>query len=235
VIEYSLNKNGGKQMPYAFIFDCDGVLVESELISCTAGMLAINELGISTDLAEIQTMIGKSYAGLLAYFQHREGQVDLGFTLEELVEAEDRHYFQLADGLQAMPGIISLLDQLQKAETPLAVASSGGRRKIEFSLKKTDLLHYFPLICSATEVERGKPAPDLFLYTAAKLGRKPDECIVVEDSLYGVAAGKSAGMLTVGYSASFSAAELTTAGADIVIADYTDFMPALARQGIGLQ
>lgn len=221
-------------MPFAFIFDCDGVLVDSELISCTAGALAINELGIPTDLAEIQTMIGKSYAEMLLYFQHREGRDDLGFTTEELMKTVENHYFQLAEGLQPMPGIIQLLDQLQKAGIKLAVASSGGRRKIDFSLEKTGLLPYFSVICSATEVKRGKPAPDLFLYTAEKLGKDPAACIVVEDSLYGVAAGKRAGMFTIGLTSSFSGEKLASAGSDLVIGELAELLPNLARKGIKL-
>ena len=80
------------------------------------------------------------------------------------------------------------------------------------------------MICSAEAVDKGKPEPDLFLYTARQLQREPGDCIVVEDSLYGVTAGKRAGMKTVGYIASFSAAALLEAGADLVIKDFGDFL-----------
>ncbi len=211
-------------MNHAIIFDCDGVLVDSEPVSCAAGVATLLEYGVQTDLAEIQTLIGKSYRELLEHYGRRDGQV---LDLPGFVGRVEENYFRMAGKLQASPGVAELLEQLSRLRIPIAVASSGGYRKIEFSLEKTGLREFFPVICSAVDVKRGKPEPDLFLYAAERLGTGPGQCIVVEDSLYGVLAAKRAGMTALGYSSSFPAARLRETGADGVISDFAEFFAAL--------
>lgn len=204
-------------MTYGVIFDCDGVLVDSETLSCTAAALTLNEYGIKTTLQEVQQFIGRANHEYLKYYEERDG-VKIDFA--ELNRAIQTKYFRLAAMLQPMPGVERLLEELTAARVPLAVASSGGQVKIRFSLEKTGLLKYFPRICSAEEVPKGKPEPDLFLYAAAKLGIGPENCYVVEDSIYGVMAGKRAGMRTLGYPSSFPEQVLLEAGADWIIRDF---------------
>ncbi len=216
---------------WAFIFDCDGVLVDSEPVSCAASTLTLKEHGVETDAAEMEQMIGKSYRTMLDYYAKRDQR---GLDLAEFTDQVERNYFRLAEALQPMPGVAKLLAALTERRIPLAVASSGGYRKIEFSLEKTSLRQYFPVICSAVDVAKGKPEPDLFLYAAERLGRRPAACIVVEDSIYGVMAAKRAGMFAVAYLSSFSGEQLREAGADCLLPDFAEFFPALQRAGIAL-
>jgi HAD superfamily hydrolase (TIGR01509 family) len=209
----------------AVIFDCDGVLTDNELVSCSAALAALTSYGISTDLGEVQSLIGKSNRELLEYYQGRD---EVGLDLAELDSAIERQYFRLAQDLRPMPGVVTLLEGLKEAGVPVAVASSGSHAKIGFTLEKIGLKQYFPIICSASEVKRGKPEPDLFLYTAQKLNRKPGDCIVVEDSLYGVQAAQRAWMTAVGLVGSFSRVELLKAGADVVIEGFDEFAKKLS-------
>ena len=105
----------------------------------------------------------------------------------------------------------------------MAVASSGRLPRIRFSLAETGLDGYFDTVCSATEVERGKPAPDLFLLAARRLGVPPCRCIVIEDSVPGLEAAARAGMLGLGFTSSHPAPVLVGAGADRTFDAYAGF------------
>jgi HAD superfamily hydrolase (TIGR01509 family) len=118
------------------------------------------------------------------------------------------------------PGLVAVLEQLRAKGVPMAVASSGRPKKIEFNLEQGRLTEFFDIVVSSVEVERGKPAPDLFLLAASRLGLAPEQCVVVEDSVFGVQAARSAKMLTFGYTSSFSEAVLRDAGAHQVFDDY---------------
>jgi HAD superfamily hydrolase (TIGR01509 family) len=217
-------------MKYGVIFDCDGVLVDSEKLSCGATALTLNQFGVKTDLQEIRQFIGRANHEYLHYFEQRDG---ITLDIDRISQAVQENYFRVAEALQPMPGIERLLQELTTAEIPIAVASSGAQAKIRFSLEKTGLLKYCPVLCSAVEVAKGKPEPDLFLWAAKRLQLAPEHCYVVEDSLYGVMAGKRAGMLTIGYSSSFPETKLRDAGAAWVIDNYATL--AVAIEGLQLR
>jgi HAD superfamily hydrolase (TIGR01509 family) len=204
-------------MNYGVIFDCDGVLVDSEKISCGATALTLNQFGIKTDQQEVEQFIGRANHEFMHYFEQRDG---ITLDIDRINHAILENYFRVAVALQPMPGIGRLLRELTAARIPIAVASSGVQAKTRFSLEKTGLLKYLPLLCSATEVAKGKPEPDLFLSAASRMGLTPEQCFVVEDSLYGVTAGQRAAMITIGYCSSFSEEQLLAAGATWVISDY---------------
>ena len=123
------------------------------------------------------------------------------------------------------------LETLSARGASLAVASSGSQQKIRFSLELTGLDRYFATICSAAEVERGKPAPDLFLHTARQLGREPATCVVVEDSVPGIQGARAAGMRALGFTSSHPAGSLLAAGAGAIFDSYADFEEGLAAVG----
>jgi len=217
----------------AVIFDCDGVLVDSEAIGCQATTGVLVAHGVQTSLGEIQEkMMGKSIKEILDYFARRDG-----IELDPLVISKEAeaYYFRHAQELRPMPGVNGLLEKFWARRMPLAVASSGGHAKIEFSLEKTGLRRYFKVICGTADVARGKPEPDLFLFAAARLGKKPTDCVVIEDSINGVMAGKKAGMFTIGYTSSFSAVRLAAAGADRVVSDFTELADLVDESGQGHQ
>jgi HAD superfamily hydrolase (TIGR01509 family) len=178
------------------IFDCDGVLVDSEPLSNRALSEALRAIGIDLDVAETTaTFKGRSWKSCLQIVEGMLGHPPpAGLT----ADYEARRDAAFREALQPVPGIEAALDALDG--TPVCVASSGDHDKMRFTLGLTGLLGRFDgRIFSATEVEHGKPAPDLFLHAAESLGYAPADCVVVEDSELGVAAARAAGMRVLGY------------------------------------
>ena len=165
------------------IFDCDGVLIDSELLSARADRECLAECGIDLSVEEIlERYTGISFAGMVADLEERHGVLPADFA--------DRHRMRLwplfERELQAIPGVTAILDSLT---CRICVASSGRPERLKHALSLVGLYDRFqPNIFSATEVRRGKPAPDLFLYAAERMGVMPERCVVVEDSMPGVTA-----------------------------------------------
>jgi len=208
----------------ALIFDCDGVLVDSEKLSCGAWLPVLERRGIHAVLADIEAFIGKSDQAVLDHYRDR---LDTQLEDEIIVERENEYFSLARDQLRTFPGLPAALSELSERRIPMAVASSGRPDKIRFSLELVGLSQYFPVTCSAVEVTHGKPAPDLFLRAAQRLGRDPGECAVVEDSLPGVEAGLRAGMRVLGFTSSYPAHVLLAAGAHAAFESYADFIDAL--------
>lgn len=125
--------------------------------------------------------------------------------------------------MEPVPGVRVLLDHLRETARPVCVASSGTPGEIEARLEATGLADYFPGRCfSASMVDQGKPAPDLFLLAGRRLGAPPARCLVIEDSPYGVIGAKAAGMTVLGYASLADAETLARAGADRVIRSMAD-------------
>jgi HAD superfamily hydrolase (TIGR01509 family) len=202
---------------YGILFDCDGVLVDSERWSCGAWIPVLKTRGIRAELADIEVFLGQSDAAVLAHYARQTGQE----LPDELIAEKEATYFELARGtLQTFPGLFEVLDRLDGHGIPVAVASSGRPHKIRFSLQQVGLSERFAAICSASEVSRGKPAPDLFIYAAKQLDISPDRCLVIEDSSAGIQAARAAGMIALGYSSSLPRERLLQAGAQRVFDDY---------------
>ncbi len=179
----------------ALIFDCDGVLVDSEPLSVAELGRTLREAGAAiTDAQIYDRMIGMSVASILAMMREEQG-VDAA-PLLDAYRARLRARFE-AD-LTPVPGIAAAIGAM--GGLPRIVASSSSPDRIAQSLRLTGLAEFFGgNICSAVEVVNGKPAPDLFLLAAERLGVSPARCIVIEDSAAGVRAAKAAGMRVVGF------------------------------------
>ena len=177
------------------ILDCDGVLVDTERIAVRIDVRVLAELGWPMTEAEvIERFMGRSDAEMTAQIEARLGR-SLGASWEEPF----RHLYREAFAAELKPvsGIVEALDAIT---IPTCVASSGTHEKIRFTLGLTGLYDRFAgRIFSVSEVARGKPAPDLFLHAAARMGVAPAACAVVEDSPYGVQAARAAGMHAFGY------------------------------------
>jgi HAD superfamily hydrolase (TIGR01509 family) len=210
------------------IFDCDGVLIDSELLSIRADRECLAECGIELSVDEIRDRYtGISFAGMVADLEARHGPLPADFA--------DRHRTRLwplfETELQAIPGVGAVLDSLT---CKICVASSGRPERLKHALSLVGLYDRFhPHIFSATEVPRGKPAPDLFLYAAERMGVMPERCVVIEDSLPGVTAAVAAGMRVIGFVGAShcrpgDAARLSAQGAIAVIDDMAQLLPALA-------
>ena len=178
------------------IFDCDGVLVDSEALSCRVHADALTRHGYAITSDQVHDR----FLGRSAKQARFEIETELGRALSDdytvHLKAEIDRVF--GEQLQPMPGIETTLARL----TPkICVASSGTPTRIRSSLTTTGLIaHFAPHLFSAADVMHGKPAPDLFLYAASQMGVAPAYCLVVEDSIPGVTAGLAAGMTVLGFS-----------------------------------
>jgi HAD superfamily hydrolase (TIGR01509 family) len=185
------------------IFDCDGVLVDSERLAVRVDVAVLAELGWSLAEKEvIERFVGVSEADF-----RREVESMLGRSLPANWEATYEPLYRNAFERELLPveGIVEALDQI---DVTTCVASSGSHEKMRFTLGLTGLYGRFEgRIFSATDVARGKPAPDLFLHAAAKMGVEPAGCVVVEDSPFGVAAARAAGMPVFAYAGGVTSAE----------------------------
>lgn len=210
--------------PELVIFDCDGVLVDSEIIAVQVDQAVLTELGWPLSEAEIiERFMGRSHAFFVA-----EVEAHVGARLPADWDAEFEHrYLEAFEAdLEAVDGIVEALDAI---DVPTCVASSGSHKRIRLTLGITGLWTRFEgRIFSAEEVAEGKPAPDLFLHAAERMGVAPGSCIVVEDSVYGVQAARRAGMRVFGYAGGLSATGLLEAGGALVFEDMRE-LPALIR------
>jgi HAD superfamily hydrolase (TIGR01509 family) len=190
-----MSSGPAQRADHLLIFDCDGVLVDSELISCRVHATVLTEYGYPiTPEAVRDRFLGRS-----ARDANREIEDELGRPLPETFDL--RRKVELLDALSrevtAVPHIHTALDAIAM---PICVASSGGHDKIFATLSRAELHHRFaPNIFSASQVDHGKPAPDLFLFAAERMACPPQRCLVIEDSVAGVTGAAAAGMTVIGY------------------------------------
>jgi len=179
------------------IFDCDGVLVDSERLSIRLDVELLATLGWPMAEDEVvERWVGRTEAAMRAEIEEH-----LGRSVEaEWAAFSERYVEAFAAELEPVDGVADAVDAVQAAGLATCVASSGDLGKIRRNLAKTGLLHRFDgRLFSADDVEHGKPAPDLFLHAAAAMGVAPGRTAVVEDSVHGVVAGVAAGMAVFAY------------------------------------
>ena len=178
------------------IFDCDGVLVDSEPLSNRALSEALTAAGHPIDPEETtRTFMGRSRASCEAIMRERFGAVP-----DYAADYERRMRAAFEAELRPVPGVAEAIEAIAATGAEVCVASSGTHEKMRMTLGLTGLYDRFAgRVFSAAEVARGKPAPDLFLHAAASLGFAPARCVVVEDSPVGVQAARAAGMRVLGY------------------------------------
>jgi HAD superfamily hydrolase (TIGR01509 family) len=208
------------------LFDCDGVLVDSERITSRVWAGLLTGYGMPTTTEEsLATYLGNSMARCLEIVQER-------FARTPPAELLPRFYADvkvaLAEEVTPVDGIIDLLDALDAAGVPYGVASNGEHEKMRTTLGATGLLARFEgRRFSAVDVARPKPAPDLFLHAAATLGFAPAHTIVVEDSPLGVQGAHAAGMTVIGYAELVSPERLLAAGAVGTVTQLAELIPVL--------
>ncbi|WP_058833972.1 HAD family hydrolase [Luteimonas abyssi] len=183
--------------PALLIFDCDGVLVDSESISCALLSNRLRAHGLAVDAGYVKRhFLGRSLRSV------REHADALGMPLPADFEATLNQALLARFGteLRPVPGVDGLLAHLRRAGIPVCAASSSHLARVKLSLDVTDLAHFFgPHVYTTEMVARGKPAPDIFLYAAAQMDTAPDRSLVIEDSVSGVRAGVAAGMRVWGF------------------------------------
>ena len=208
------------------IFDCDGVLVDSERIAIKVEAEYLAELGWPLTEAEII----ERFMGRTTEYMDEAIEAQLGGRLPgDWKDQFERHYLDaFAAGLAPVDGISEVLDQLT---LPTCVASSGSHDKLRFTLGHTGLYERFEgRIFSGYEVANSKPAPDLFLHAAARMGAEPARCAVVEDTLYGVLAARAAGMRVFGYAGGLTPTHHLEGDGTVVFHDMRE-LPGLLAAG----
>lgn len=204
------------------IFDCDGVLVDSERLAVRIEGAALAELGLKLSEAELV----ERFVGTTDGYFRRAVEAELGRPLPEDWDAVmgERYREAYRSELAAVDGVLEALAAIKQ---PTCVASNGSHAKMRFTLGITGLHDRFAgRIFSAYDVARGKPAPDLFLHAAEQMGFQPQRCVVVEDSTNGVAAARAAGMHVFAYAGGLTPGE-RLAGADTTVFEDMRALPSL--------
>ena len=204
------------------IFDCDGVLVDSERISVRIEAALLGRLGWQLTEAELaRRFMGRSQRYMVGEVEARLGSA----AAAEFARDSERLYLEAFESeLRPVDGIVGALDAIA---VPICVASSGSHEKMRYTLGLTGLLHRFEgRMFSALEVANGKPAPDLFLHAARRTGFEPEKCVVVEDGAWGVRAARAAGMRALGYAGGLTTAPSLEAEGAVAFEDMSD-LPGL--------
>lgn len=204
------------------IFDCDGVLVDSEALACEIDAQILTRIGLPYSAQDIaRKFVGVSFKDMVARLEAEHGctlPADLGVQMDSALFAKFETDLKPIEGVQE--AIFSL-------PYPRCVASSSTPDRIALSLRVTGLSDLFDHVFSATQVARGKPAPDLFLHAAKSMSASPQDCVVIEDSAAGIQGALAAGMQVIGFTGGAHcgpehAEKLRQAGASIVIERMTD-------------
>ncbi len=208
------------------LFDCDGVLVDSEPISGRVFAEVLTECGLPTTPDESNSLYrGRTMKACVALAEARLGR-PLPADLIPRYDARVRAEFERS--LQPVPGVARAIETIVARGLATCVASSGSVAKMQLTLGLTGLLpHFEGRLYSATDVPRSKPHPDVFLHAAREMGAEPARCCVVEDSPLGVEAGVAAGMRVLGFARETGAGILSEAGAQVF--HEMDALPALIR------
>jgi len=195
------------------IFDCDGVLVDSEPISCGVIAEMATEQGYSMTREDaIKEFAGSSLDYVLTYLGERFGRAIPAGAFEAIYRK--RSFAAFERELQPIPFVREALKQIH---LPKCVGSNGPLHKVKFNLNLTGLTSFFDgHLYSAYDIQKWKPLPDLYLHAAKQMGFKPSECLVVEDSTHGIQAAQAAEMDVVGYANTHNADKLHQSGALII-------------------
>jgi HAD superfamily hydrolase (TIGR01509 family) len=181
----------------AVIFDCDGTLVDSEPLARSAWAQTLEPYGYVVTDTDAEATVGLPFPRTHAYFAER---VELPGADEIWTAYSGTLFALIDDGLVIFEDAVAAARELRERGIPVGVASSSPRERLHRTLSRAGLLDAFDVTVAGDEVANGKPAPDMFLLAAERLGAEPERCIVVEDSPPGVQAGLAAGMHTIGVS-----------------------------------
>lgn len=220
----------------AVIFDCDGVLVDSEILARAIAIDVLGAIGLDYSEDDFQArFMGASDAAFFAALD-RDGRTRLGRAIRDEVydPIKTRLRAAIAERLTAVPGAAAAIARFAG---PKAVASSSSVQGLEVKLRKTGLWDFFaPHVYGAEHVMQAKPAPDLFLHAAKMLGASPSHCLVIEDTVHGVRAAHAAGMLVWGFMGGShmnagSRSRLVAAGAHRIVANWREAGELFSRGG----
>ncbi|MFY9426234.1 MAG: HAD family phosphatase [Caldicoprobacterales bacterium] len=182
----------------AFIFDMDGVIIDSEPLHFESDKMVMREFGVELTDEELNRYVGVANPQMWIELKDKYS-IDL--SVDELIEMQHMNKLKLLEDnqLETIRGIDELITDLQRKGIAVALASSSNMEFIQLVLKKLGITECFQVIVSGDDVEKGKPEPDIFLKAAELLKVRPQDCIVLEDSAHGVNAAKRAGMKCIGF------------------------------------
>ncbi|TPE48443.1 HAD family phosphatase [Maribrevibacterium harenarium] len=206
----------------AILFDCDGVIVDTETISSQILTEMLAKCGLHLDAKTLHDQ----FAGYTTEQNLKTASQMLGKPLPDTFLEDYKAAFKqtISQSLQPIPGITAILDKLT---CPIAMATNAIRSETEYKLQLIGLTEHFKTRFCVDDVAHGKPAPDLYLAAAAALGKHPSQCLVIEDSLAGIQAGKAAGATVLGFSANMDADAQINAGASTTFASMTELAQLL--------
>jgi beta-phosphoglucomutase family hydrolase len=177
----------------AYLFDCDGTVVDSMPLHYIAWKQALEEWGCTYEEELFYSWGGRPIREIISLLNEQQG---LHMPVEEVAIRKENLYFDLLPQLKAIPEVVEHIDAMY-GKIPFAVASGSRRDSVESSLKITGLIDKFETLVCADDYKRGKPAPDCFLLAAERLGIAPEDCLVFEDTELGIEAATAAGMAAV--------------------------------------
>ena len=204
----------------AVIFDMDGVLADTEPIYMEINRDLLSGLGITLPLEHLLPYVGIPARQMWSDLRTR---FELQQPLSELIGLEKDRQVQQLRGMKQIPevpGVRQLLEELRQMEVPMAVASSSSREIVELILSKATIRGFFMAVVNGQDVSQAKPAPDIFLRAAERLGVEPRNCVVIEDSPPGVKGARNAGMISIGF-VNTNSGKLDLSGADLILQDFS--------------
>lgn len=183
----------------AFIFDMDGVIIDSEPLHSRVKMETFAHFGLPFDEGDLAQYMGRTSVDIFSDVLKKEHRTDV--SVQEIVNYKHAHYLELAVGgaLEAIPGSLELIARLREAGVPLALATSSWRRVVDAVLVQFGLTDTFQSVISGSELPKSKPDPAIYRLSAEALDVSPCDCVVLEDTAAGVAAAKGAGMYCIGF------------------------------------
>lgn len=202
----------------AVIFDMDGVIVDSEGLHQAALQKMLEVHGKKVAANYFQCFIGIHDKVIL---QQIKDELNIAESVEELLRQKEKYFFeQVKEKLKLFKGFRTFLTVVKEKNLRLAITSSSTRVYLNFVLEKFDLKHNFPIIISGEDIKHPKPDPEPYTKTIEQLKLKPEECMVIEDSIAGLRSAKAAGAHTIAVTNSFAAVNLSEA--DLVVNNLTE-------------
>jgi len=206
----------------AVIFDWDGTLADSNNIGTKIMQKVLSEAGYTVDDRALKSRIG---VGTKQIFREVLEEIDATYDeilIQKLYDKNLSDYTKALNKIQLFNGVVELLDTLHN-QVIVALATMSERKAIDLLLQEKKLSKYFDIVVAADEASKPKPDPEIFLKCASKVDVEPDDCVVVEDSVFGVKAAKEAGMKCIAVTTGFyTAAELEREGADLITSSVND-------------
>ena len=206
----------------AFLFDKDGIIINSEAVHIAAVADAFQSLGISIDEEDKKHIVGRHPSDYVKHFSAK-----YAFSVEEFRTRQRARYYELIDQAPLIPEVITLIKQLQSEGFLLAVTTSSSMETTEMTIRQARLEEVFDTVVAKGDYERSKPEPDPYLVTAERLGVSPESCIVVEDTGLGLMSAKRAGMKCIVIPNEYTKGH-EFSGADLIVQDRSQLQVMVA-------